>query len=63
MRDECYTCKRETLHGGKCNGKDGSVPCLAYEKDSRGHRVYVRNMRFEVPIWLDIPEEDKPCDY
>ena len=58
--DECIQCLRNIQHDGKCNGKDGSQPCLIYEKDPRGVRKYIDNIRFDIRFGLDILEIGKP---
>lgn len=60
MRDECYTCIREIQHGGQCQGKDGSVPCLAYVQDPRGRREWLRSTEIDVPLGRDIPRLYEP---
>lgn len=60
MRDECNTCKRESLHGGQCRGKSGTVPCLAYAEDPRGRREWLRGCRLSVSLGKDIPKLHEP---
>jgi hypothetical protein len=38
--NECTICLKNVYHGGKCNGKHSATPCLLFENDPRGHRVY-----------------------
>ena len=39
--NECAYCKISKYHhGGKCSGKNSSQPCLIFDKDPRGKRVY-----------------------
>ena len=57
---ECIQCLKNIQHDGKCYGKDGSIPCLIYERDPRGVRKYIDNIRFDVRFGVDILEIGKP---
>jgi hypothetical protein len=58
---ECDYCLRERYyHGGKCNGKWDSKPCLLFEKDSRGCPKHVDNIKFKVSFGTEIPVPGKP---
>jgi hypothetical protein len=60
--DECNACLKNIQHDGKCYGKNGSIPCLIYERDPRGVKKYLDNLRFDIGFHLEIMEVGKPCD-
>lgn len=61
--EECRQCLKHIQHDGKCNGKDGAVPCLIFERDPRGVREYVDNDLFQLDFDDEIPEIGKPDSY
>jgi len=58
---ECYSCLKNVQHDGKCGGKCGSRPCLIFERDPRGVRVYEDKTKFKLDFDDDIPEIGKPA--
>ncbi|WP_088186361.1 hypothetical protein [Desulfosporosinus sp. FKA] len=54
--NECYFCLLRNDHGGKCEGKISTIPCLLFKRDPRGCRKYLENIKFDVPFGIDIPE-------
>lgn len=65
MNDCDYCLKESWSHGGKCKGKtNSSIPCLIFERDPRGQRMYETNTPFKVKFGMDIPRLHEPnTDY
>jgi len=57
---ECGTCVKHIYHDGKCQGKNSYPPCLIYEKDPRGVKKYLDNIKFEIPFHIEIPKIGEP---